>query len=130
MKPQYEIWIVLNCNDQHKLLGKCHEVCLEMQKEFPELRLASGFVHTELNLAAYRTRGPWAHWWLMDGEEVVDPTAFQYNNVQPIRYEELPEDHPARHHEMKRCPNCGTVFWTDGYCCSEKCDDELIKSMG
>lgn len=131
MKQLYELWIILNCNDKHRLLGKRHETCLEMQKEFPELRLASGFVHTELDLPAYRSRGPWAHWWLVDAAgHVIDPTVFQYENVQPIRYDELPEDHPARHGPMKKCMNCGATFWTEGAVCSDKCYKEFADSLG
>ena len=80
--------------------GKCHEAVRQMQKEFPELRTAVGYVFA----------GSWGdreHAWLVDVDgNIVDPTAKQFPGVGD--YREWQAGDPV---DVGPCANCGEAIW-------------------
>jgi len=91
-----------------------------MQLEFPELRLARGYVFD----------GCWGertHWWCVtpDGE-VVDPTSSQFPALLPGSYQELgPNDRIP----SGRCPNCGETVYDGATFCDSSCYSAMVTSL-
>jgi hypothetical protein len=53
------------------IVGTCEEVTLKMQQQFPELTRVCGIYYCPL-------AGAFKHWWLLDSEEIIDPTKDQF----------------------------------------------------
>jgi hypothetical protein len=83
-----------------------------MKMAFPELELVCGFYHDPLY-------GKRPHWWLLDGDEVVDPT---YSQFTPYgEYERIEQP-------TTKCLNCGE-FTVQPDFCSEGCRREMVESL-
>lgn len=95
---------------QRTAYGKCREVCDEMLKHFPELKLVGGYIYD----ASWGQRG---HWWLVDEQgTIIDPTLIQFPCPSGI-YDAFGEDNPQ---PTGMCPNCGEYCY-DGEYVHEKC---------
>lgn len=116
MRQEHKDWIEANVP---KAYGKCAEVTLAMQAAFPDLVRVRGHYHD----IAWGKR---AHWWLKDGDEIVDPTASQFPGEGLDEYEEWDESTPEPN---ARCLNCGTNFHSPtagmAYSCSPACSKAL-----
>lgn len=108
MKPVYQKWINDNVNETY---GRCKEISDAMRKAFPELTLVRGFYYCPY-------WGERQHWWLTDGDEIVDPTVEQFPSKGTGHYEPLDESKPQ---PTGLCPNCGGYCFDGNYCCSEAC---------
>ena len=111
----YHEWIKENVTETY---GTCCEVTERMQEAFPELRRVRGHYHCWI-------WGIREHWWLMNGDEVVDPTVAQFPSNGEGRYEELPEDTPE---PTGKCINCGEYCF-DGEQVHDYCHDEFMGSL-
>ena len=110
----YQEWI----NQVTDVTGTCREVTKMMAKEFPELRRVRGCYFCW-------TWGEREHWWLMDGDEVIDPTKDQFPSKGTGTYEEWPEGTPE---PTGKCPNCGEYCY-DGEQVHNHCHDEFVRSL-
>ena len=108
MLSKYKDWIADNVADTY---GTCAEITLAMQGAFPKLSRVRGHYYCH-------TWGERAHWWLMDGDKVVDPTASQFPSKGTGHYEEWVDGTPE---PTGLCPNCGEYVYDSGTCCSEAC---------
>lgn len=121
LKESYLEWIEENRpRDPFRGRGKCRQVSEAMQKAFPELQLVAGFYECPV-------WGDQEHWWLMTPEnEVVDPTVLQFPSGGFGVYRVLdPDERP-----VGKCMNCGGYVYRGSpsdYCCSDKCEAELMK---
>jgi predicted nucleic acid-binding Zn ribbon protein len=111
----YEEWIAAHFPSAESAYGKCAEATLEMQEAFPELERVRGHYHCPI-------WGQREHWWLWDGEKVIDPTAAQFPSKGTMgRYCALDEENPPQE-PTGMCPNCGEMIYDGGYLCSERCE--------
>lgn len=129
MKPEYQAWIDAqqerakaacllcqtgaDCDGDHNG-GFCYSVSREMQKQFPELRLARGWAVTKSRDGRDVSS---THWWLVapDGS-AVDPTFDQFLRFGGVvRYAEYDE---AKHGPLPtgKCPNCGDYVFGTSFC--------------
>lgn len=113
MKPEYQTWIEENVTETY---GKCSEVTLAMQEAFPELTRVRGHYFCIV-------WGEREHWWLKDGDEVVDPTAGQFPSQGNGVYVEWDESQPE---PTGMCPNCGDYCYDGKTLCSERCEIEYV----
>lgn len=85
----------------HRYRGKCYEMCQELLKQRPELRLVRGHIHVPFWVSEPMQQ----HWWLEDPEgNVVDPTweQFPFGKAPP----------KEMYHEfdgMVTCAECGII---------------------
>jgi hypothetical protein len=113
MRAQYVEWI------QHQVsnpTGKCLDVCYIMQKAFAELILVRG--HYLCTVWGERE-----HWWLKDGDEIVDPTASQFPSKGRGQYIEWDESKPE---PTGRCMNCGGYCYDSAHFCSPGCESIVM----
>lgn len=96
--------------------GTCHEVTKEMAKEFPELQRVRGHYFCWV-------WGEREHWWLTNGDEVIDPTASQFPSKGGGEYEEWEGPEPTG-----MCPNCGEYCYNHEQV-HEHCHDEFVRSL-
>ncbi len=126
MIDKYNEWIrnyLSTLSHTQECLGKCHEVSVRMQADFPELRLVRGHVETG-------TWGTRAHWWLeTEDGQIVDPTKTQFPMI--FSYEEFIEG--VTEYRIGKCMNCGDEIWgvsiesVYGTCiCSEECAKDFM----
>lgn len=87
-------WIKTHYPTMESAQGKCAEATLEMQKEFPHLTRHRGHVNGR------------PHWWLKDGDEIIDPTAHQFEG--DLHYEEYTGSEPHG-----KCYDCGELLFRD-----------------
>lgn len=112
MKQQYKDWIARNIKGDG--YGMCREATEEMAAEFPELKRIRGHYYCPI-------WGERQHWWLLDGEEIVDPTVNQFPSKGIGEYVEFTGPEPTG-----MCPNCGGFCYDGKYCCSENCSIEYV----
>jgi hypothetical protein len=113
----YQAWIGkwLRKNDPY---GKCHEASIEMQEQFPHLRLVRGHYHDVM-------WGEREHWWLVDDDEnIVDPTATQFPSKGSGHYYELPDDAKE---PLGKCMNCGEYCYENRNFCSDGCERACLR---
>lgn len=108
----YQEWI----DQLDDVTGKCEEITAAMAEAFPELRRVRGHYHCWI-------WGKREHWWLMDGDEVVDPTAAQFPSKGEGSYVEWEGEEPTG-----MCPNCGEYCY-DNEQVHEHCHDEFVRSL-
>lgn len=92
-----------------------------MQEAFPELSRIRGTVILSNGWERH-------HWWLLDGEEIVDPTKSQFQqpfygeglNTSIIGYFPRDESEPE---PTGLCPNCGGYCYDEKSVCSDRCGD-------
>jgi hypothetical protein len=106
---KYDDWISENVDETY---GKCAELTLEMQEAFPELTRVRGHYYCYV-------WGEREHWWLLDEETVVDPSADQFPSKGTGLYVPLDESQPE---PTGKCPNCGDYCYTGKSLCSENCE--------
>lgn len=117
----YAEWIEAYVSRQPErfVRGKCKEACAEMRLQFPELRMASGFV--------YCTWGRDTHVWCVtpDGK-VVDPTLEQFQRV--YTYEELDLSNPEDIARIPTgvCMDCGGDVYDEKTFCSDACESDTL----
>ena len=122
MKPEYNDFI-RNISLQESM-GNCQHYSSQMVINFPELRIAQGFVILSNNKK-------YQHQWCVSPDttsyQIVDPTVKQYTGYYVIGYEELKEDDPI---PVGKCMNCGNWIMSNATdhtpFCSEKCWKEYI----
>jgi hypothetical protein len=115
VKDQYRHYIDNLGLTQQTAYGKCHEVCQEMLKHFPELKLVRG--HYECLIWGER-----GHWWLVDPDgETIDPTVIQFPCGTLGYYTPWDESKPI---PTGVCPNCSGYCYDGTYLCSDKCSAE------
>jgi len=112
MKKKYKDWI----SEVTETYGTCAEVTLEMVAEFPELTRVRGHYYCPF-------WGEREHWWLKDGEEVIDPTFAQFPSKGAGEYVEWEE---GQQEPTGMCPNCGEYCYDGGTCCSESCHNSYV----
>lgn len=110
MKSEYLAWIA-NVVDVY---GRCREVTTAMQLAFPELIRIRGHYLDPF-------WGKREHWWLADGDEIIDPTAAQFPSKGRGVYTPWIEGAPE---PTGICPNCGEYVYRDT-CCSDACSESL-----
>ncbi len=110
----YNEWINENIPDSY---GACREATRDMQKAFPELRRVRGHYHCWI-------WGVREHWWLVDGDEIVDPTAAQFPSKGQGRYKEFEGQEPTG-----KCINCGKYYYNGEAVCQQSCYDEFVRSL-
>lgn len=119
----YTKWIKTNVPTYESSYGKCHEVCMAMNKKFPELKLIRGW-YTDLGLPPNKEQRQ--HWWLKtDDGEIIDPTSKQF--YIPDIQENYEEFIVGKHKiPTGKCMNCGELCY-DGKInsCSAKCSKAL-----
>lgn len=110
----YEKWIAENVKETY---GKCAEITLLMQEEFPELKRVRG--HYYCLIWGERT-----HWWLVDElDNIIDPTKDQFPSKGVGHYEPWIEGSPE---PTGKCPNCGELIYTGRELCSEECFNSYV----
>ena len=119
MKKEYLDWMN-KWNLENDPYGNCAEATLEMQGAFPELKRIRGHYYCVI-------WGERMHWWLTDGDEIVDPTCGQFPTKGNGVYKPWNEGDPE---PTGKCPNCGELCYDGRYCCSEKCDKEYAAYCG
>lgn len=123
MKPEHEQWIRAHVpSDPNAVWNECQGWAKRMQQAFPDLVMVRG--HVLISTGHERP-----HWWLLDGEQVVDPTAHQFRSdyyggcatiVQYLPWDESQEEPTGR------CPNCGGLCYHGESVCSDRCGDEYV----
>lgn len=116
---------------QSVLRGQCYSACLDMQEEFPELRLVRGWVVTKAWSLA-NPKGTYdqltdfnpgdGHFWLeTETGLIVDPTARQFHEPLDMYY--IPFDETlADKLPTGRCVNCGDYcYGANSGICSDEC---------
>lgn len=111
----YAEWIKENVPETY---GSCREATRDMLKAFPHLRRVRGHYYCWV-------WGKRKHWWLMDGDTILDPTASQFPSKGEGRYEELPPDTPE---PTGMCPNCGEYCY-NGEQVHDHCYSEFVRSL-
>lgn len=117
---EYSFWIEKNYPTRESCHLKCAEATLEMQKVFPHLTRHRGQVFVFPCV--------WVnHWWLKDGDEVIDPTEKQFA-LPPFSYHEFIDEPTGK------CLNCGELcFGTEvnrnPFACSSLCKYEISRSL-
>lgn len=102
-----------------KAYGQCKEVCLKMQKVFPELELVKGHYFC----ASWGSR---MHWWLVSRTgTIIDPTKLQFPSQGNGVYDPLDETAPQ---PTGKCPNCGEYIFDNRYV-HEECQDAWMASL-
>jgi hypothetical protein len=114
MKDKYSNWISENVKEHY---GKCAETTLEMQSIFPELKRIRGHYYCPF-------WGERTHWWLLDEEEVVDPTKDQFPSKGLGVYVPWIEGSPE---PTGKCPNCGELVYNGLLLCSQSCHREYVE---
>ena len=113
MKAEYAAWIAENVTETY---GTCCEITERMAAAFPNLTRIRGHYYCW-------SWGERAHWWLVDGEEIVDPTAAQFPSKGCGEYVPWVEGSPE---PTGYCPNCGGTVYDGNTCCSERCHDAYV----
>lgn len=108
MKPEYQDWIDQNVDDAY---GECAAVTQAMADQFPELTRVRGHYYCF-------SWGERAHWWLTDGEEIVDPTAKQFPSRGKGAYVPWVDGTPE---PTGICANCGEPAFNGDTVCSDAC---------
>lgn len=106
-------WIDTNYKTYESALNKCAEATLVMQEAFPKLTRHKGYCNGR------------PHWWLKDGDKIVDPTWRQFE--LPLNYVEWVGEEP-----YGKCLNCGDFLFrskTSGSCCCSDCEEEYISYL-
>lgn len=114
---KYNIWIFKNVKEAY---GKCAEVTLKMQKEFPELERIRGHFDCP-------NRGRSEHWWLTLDGSIIDPTQSQFIYFSLNQYEPWDENKPE---PTGKCGNCGDYCYNGSYTCSDSCERAVRNYMG
>jgi hypothetical protein len=125
MKEAHKKWITKNISNA---FGTCKESTELMQNEFPKLRSARGFYYCPV-------WGKRTHWWLMDGCEVVDPTASQFPSNGLGEYKEIADEDLETMVPVGVCMDCGEDIYAkdiSGFCSAQcaKSYMEYIKTGG
>lgn len=118
MKQQYKDWITANVTES--TYGKCVEITTAMQVAFPELVRVRGHYYCWV-------WGERAHWWLLDGEEIIDPTKEQFPSCGNGEYVQWVEGTPE---PTGSCMNCGGWCYNGQNCCSDNCFRLVCADMG
>ena len=118
-------WIAANLPRTAKeCLGQCRQMSEKVREQFPELELVRGHVcympWTEED--AIRYPHGWAHWWLTNGEEIIDPSLPQFCDVVVMQYVPWEGEIPTG-----KCPNCGAYCYNGSYLCSTACETSFEK---
>lgn len=114
MKIKYNLWIENFVKENPKIKGLCSIATEQMVKEFPDLKRVRGHVQDALITREVE------HWWCIDDENnIIDPTASQFNFI--ISYDERDESLPE---PTGKCPNCGEYCFNNNFTCSDKCSKE------
>lgn len=116
MNEQYQAWIDANVPNKEAAYGKCAEVTLAMQSAFPELRRVRGFYHCPI-------WGRRTHWWLQDGDEIVDPTSKQHPSNGIGQYQEVKDETEI---PTGVCADCGEPVYNGDYFCSNECELKTV----
>ncbi len=95
----------------------CRIVTKQMAKEFPELRRVRGHYYCWV----WDKR---EHWWLTNGDEIIDPTASQFPSKGEGRYEEF-DDGPE---PTGMCLECGEYTF-NGEQVHEQCYTAFVGSL-
>jgi len=91
--------------------GRCAEVTLQMQEEFPKLERVRGHYHCWI-------WGVREHWWLTDPDgRIIDPTVAQFPSKGKGTYVPWDEDDEE---PTGKCLNCGEYVY-DGNFCNDTC---------
>lgn len=108
------------------LAGRCKPVRDQMIERFPELRATQGRVTDGVNRR-------WHYWAVTDEDEMIDPTASQFENV--LWYEEADVDELWVEHGLdpdlgavSKCQNCGSLT-QNGFFCSDRCSEEGMSAL-
>jgi hypothetical protein len=112
MKAEHQQWI----ESIAVVAGTCKETCLQMLGVFPELKLIRGHYICPF-------WGEREHWWLKDGDDIVDPTDAQFPSKGMGEYIEWDETQPE---PTGKCPNCGGYCYDGRSVCSDKCETEYL----
>ena len=113
MKPEYVAWIAEHITETY---GTCKEVTEQMAAAFPELTWVRGHYYCW-------AWGERAHWWLTDGENIIDPTVQQFPSKGAGEYVPWVEGSPE---PTGMCPNCGDQCYDGDTCCSEMCSQAYV----
>lgn len=89
MNLNHTKWIKENPSEPHI----CYKVTREMLRAFPELWRVHGYYYCWI-------LGKRKHWWLTDGNVVIDPTASQFPSKGEGRYEECHGEFGVYHEPM------------------------------
>jgi len=119
MKDEYRIYIQNTFPDKNSAYGKCEIATVNMQMIFPELKRVRGHVDCCM-------RGVQEHWWLKDGDEIVDPTKAQFMIISDDQYKEWDE---GREEPTGKCGNCGDYCYGGEHCCSDECSKIVLDYM-
>lgn len=118
MHPTFRKWIETHVRDSG--YGRCAEVSKAMQLAFPQLTRVRG--HYVCPIWGLRE-----HWWLLDGETIVDPTAAQFPSKGTGVYIPLTGDEEE---PTGLCMNCGEYCYSGAYTCSDRCARECEDYYG
>lgn len=118
VKPEYRKWIDEHYPTQESAYGKCDEATLAMQKEFPHLRRVRGFYYCIV-------WGERTHWWLQDGDDIVDPTAIQFPSSGGP-YDEVTDESQI---PTGVCMDCGSPVYNFDTFCSRACEEETRRYL-
>ena len=111
MEQKYIDWIKANVTETY---GKCVEVSQAMVEAFPELTRVRGWYDCPI-------WGEREHWWLSDGNRIIDPTARQFPTKGDGTYVELPPDYEE---PIGRCMECGDLAFQSRGGSSHACGPE------
>jgi hypothetical protein len=111
---RYARWILdRDLDSSYVAEGQCMQVTQDMQRTFPELRIAKGIVWSYKNIDNYSSTcvKEYLHCWCVDTEgKIIDPTVAQYCNLPDLQYCEKNWVAP------RKCWNCGKYRDTGEEC--------------
>jgi hypothetical protein len=112
MRRRYARWIIDNVKNTG--YGQCFEITRLMKKAFPELKRVRGHYYC------------WCwdkreHWWLKDGNVIIDPTSEQFPSKGQGVYTEWDN---SKLEPTGKCMNCGDYCYSGKHVCSEQCGIE------
>lgn len=120
MIDKYRKWIDENYSTYELSYGECEQATIKMQELFPELKRIRGHYYDT-------SWGEREHWWLIDeNDEIIDPTAKQFPTNGRGVYVPWVEGDPE---PTGKCLNCGGYVYNGDYCCSENCENEMIRNI-
>jgi hypothetical protein len=109
MKPEHADWITANVTETY---GTCADVTEQMVAAFPDLARVRGHYYCAV-------WGERAHWWLLDGDQIVDPTAAQFPSKGSGVY--VPWKEGAKE-PTGMCIECGGYCYGGDTFCSPDCE--------
>lgn len=127
MELIYKKWINKHVPTFTEAYGKCHKVCIQMNENFPELKIVRGW-YKDYGLPSGKEKR--THWWLKKRNTIIDPTTKQFHLPNIIKnYEEF----IIGKHKIPtgKCMNCGKLCYNgrQNSCC-DRCNTELKKYYG